>query len=123
MYEIPRIRRRSRLAIVARKLGCGATGVHLCIVCGSDCVCPVEWGADGPEHWLITLRCPECDVWRTARITNEEATAYDLELDRQMARIERALAAIEREHMRATADAFGAALKRDLIGPADFAER
>jgi hypothetical protein len=56
-------------------------------------------------------------------ITNAEAKAFDLELDRQVAQIQRAIADIEREHMRAAADAFAAALQRDLIDPGDFARR
>jgi hypothetical protein len=123
MYEIPRIRRRSRFATVARKLGGGVSGLHVCIVCGSDCICPIQWEADGDEHWLITLHCPECDVWRDVRATNAEAKTFDLALDAQMRSIERVLAKLDHEQMRAEADRFVAALELDLIEPADFAGR
>lgn len=121
MARIPRIRRRRALAAAARRLAGGGTGIHHCLVCGSDRVCPHSWETDGEEHWAITLHCPECDVWRDVRITNAEAKAFDLELDRQVAEIQQALADIDREHMRAAADAFAAALERDLIDAGDFA--
>jgi hypothetical protein len=123
MDEIPRLRRRSRLAAVARRFGVSEAGLHRCVVCGSDCVCPVDWETDGPEHWLIRLRCGECDVWRDARASNAEAKALDLVLDRQVAQIARAVAAIDGERMRVAAEVFVLALERDLIGPADFAGR
>jgi len=121
MEPFPRIRRRSRIAAVARRLSGGDPGLHRCVACGSTCVCPIEWEIDGPEHWLIQLHCGECDVWRDARATNAEAKTFDLELDRQAAQLKRALAEIDQERMRAQADVFTAALAHDLIDAADFA--
>lgn len=118
--EIPRVRRRRRIAAAARRLTGGGAGLHRCIVCGSDCVDPIAWDADGPEHWVIQLHCGECDIWRDARATNAEANAFDLELDRQLAQMERAIARIDRDRMRDAVVAFTAALDRDLIDPADF---
>ena len=120
MADIPRIRRKRRIAAAARRLASG-TGLHRCVACESDFVGPIEWETDGPEHWLITLHCGECGVWRDVRVTNVEAKTFDLELGRQTATIERALAKIDRERMRAEVDAFTAALEHDLIDPADFA--
>lgn len=111
MRPFPRIRRPSRRAL----------GLHRCAACGSPFVCPIEWEADGPDHWLIQLHCGGCDVWRDVRATNAEAKAFDLELDRGLAQIERALAEIDQARMREQVDAFTAALARDLIDPADFA--
>jgi len=121
MADIPHIRRKSRIAAAARRLAGGGTGLQYCVACGSDFVCPIEWEPAGPDHWLITLHCGECAVWRNARVTNAEAKTFDLELDRQTATIKRALADIDRERMRVEVDAFAAALQHDLIDPADFA--
>lgn len=121
MEPLPRIRRRSRLAAAARRLAGTDPGLHRCPACWTTFVCPVEWEIDGPEHWRIRLHCGECDVWRDVRATNEEAKAFDLELDRQLAQIERALVEVDRERMQAQADVFTAALAHDLIDPADFA--
>jgi hypothetical protein len=54
-------------------------------------VCPIAWETDGDDHWLIELRCGECGAWREVRVTNEEAKAFDLTLDAQAGRIQRAL--------------------------------
>ena len=91
------------------------------MVCGSTCVCPVEWEPDGPERWRIQLHCGECDVWRSVSVTNVEAKEFDRVLDRQTAAIERVLAEIDCERMRGEVEAFLLALDRDLIDPADFA--
>ena len=121
MYEIPRLRRKSRIAAAARRFTGGREGLQYCVVCGSTCICPIEWEPDGADHWRIQLRCGECDVWRSVRVTNAEAKAFDLVLDQQVSAIERALLQIDRERMREEADAFVVALQRDLIDPADFA--
>ena len=122
MYEIPRIRRRSRIvAAITRRLAGMPEGLHHCVVCGSTCVCPIEWETDGPERWCIQLHCGECDVWRSVSVTNAEAKEFDRVLECQIAAIERVLTEIDCERMREEADAFFAALERDLIDPADFA--
>jgi hypothetical protein len=122
VYEIPRSRRRSRIATAARRFIGGLDGLHHCVVCGSTCISPIEWEPDGADHWRMQLRCAECDVWRDVRVTNAEAKAFDLVLNQQIAAIERVLLQIDRERMREEADAFVVALQRDLIVPADFAQ-
>lgn len=121
MADIFHIRRKRRLAAAARKLAGGSAGLHQCIVCGSTCVRPVDWETAGPGHWSITLHCANCDVWREVRATNEQASAFDVELERQIGEIRRALERIDRERMQAEADVFVAALERDLIDAGDFA--
>ena len=51
----------------------------------------------------MQLRCGECDTWREVRVTNEEAKAFDLVLDRQCGEIAARLARIDRERMRGRA--------------------
>jgi len=96
-------------------------GLHRCPACRRPFMCPIDWETDGADHWLIQLRCGECGVWREARATNEQAKAFDLELDRQVRLIVRALRRIEREKMRAELDVLVTALDRDLIDASDFA--
>lgn len=81
----------------------------------------MEWETAGDDHWLIQLRCGACGEWREVLATNEEASAFDVVLDRQCDEIGRALKRIELEEMRAGLDAFVGALDHDLIDASDFA--
>lgn len=92
-----------------------------CELCGGPYVCPIEWEPADEDHWLITTRCGQCGVWRDLSLTNDEASAWDLRLDREMEPIRRAVRRLDRERMAAEADAFIAALEHDLIDAADFA--
>jgi hypothetical protein len=107
----------SRLALAARRRLPAGDGLHICKACRRPFACPVDWEADGKDHWLITLHCGECDTWCDLRATNEQTTAFDLELDRQTAQITYALGEFERERMQTLLAAF----EHDLIEPADFA--
>ena len=113
----PRTSRRSRIAAAARRLMPVGDGLHICLACHHPFACPIEWEADGEHHWLITLHCGECNTWCDVRATNEQARAFDLELDRQIAQITRALGEFERERMQTLLAAF----EHDLIDAADFA--
>ena len=95
-------------------------GLHWCPDCGRPAVGPIEWETDGPDHWLIALRCGECETWREVRVTNAEAKEFDYALDRQCAQIKKVLDRIDRERMEAEVDALIGALEHDLIDAADF---
>lgn len=96
-------------------------GLHRCPQCRRPFACPMEWETAGDDHWLIQLRCGACGEWREVLATNEEASAFDVVLDRQCDEIGRALKRIELEEMRAGLDAFVGALDHDLIDASDFA--
>lgn len=96
-------------------------GLELCPQCRRSTVCPIAWETDGDEHWLIELRCGECGDWRGLRVTNEQAKAFDVTLDRHTEEIRRALDRIDRERMETELDVLVGALAYDLIDPADFA--
>src|SRR4051794_29159141 len=110
-----------RIASAARRLAGPPAGLEHCPGCRKAFVCPLAWEVDGPEHWLIDLRCGACGLRRDVRISNAEATAFDLTLDRQTAQIARELARSDRERMHHELHVFVAALARDLIDAADFA--
>jgi hypothetical protein len=97
--------------------------VHLetCGICGDDFVNPVDWQPEGDTHWWMLLRCGACDTWREATVTNDIASRYDLELDRRMEVLVRALERIDTRHMAADVETMIQALRRGLIDAADFA--
>jgi hypothetical protein len=87
----------------------GRTGLQLCVFCGSDLVTPVQSREIGGGGRLLLLRCGECGAWREAIAPPGAAKAFD-----------RAVEGLDRERMAAQADAFIAALHRDLIHAGDF---
>jgi hypothetical protein len=97
--------------------------LHLetCAMCGHDFVNPVDWEPVGETHWWMLLRCGACDTWREATVTNEVAARYDLELDRRMDILARALEKIDRRAMAIEVETMIQALRRGLIDAADFA--
>jgi hypothetical protein len=107
----------SRVAAAARRWLPAGDALHICKACRRPFACPVRWEADGDDHWLITLHCGECDAWCDLRATNAQTSAFDIELDRQLAQISRALGEFERERMQTLLAAF----EHDLIEPRDFA--
>jgi hypothetical protein len=97
--------------------------VHLetCGMCLRDFVNPVDWEPVGQTHWWMLLRCGACDTWRETTVTNEIASRYDLELDRRMEVIARALERIDMRRMAADVETMIQALRRGLVDAADFA--
>ena len=121
MASQPTNRLRRIFSAAARGLSGSRSSLTYCPECRRPFMCPMEWETAGESHWLIELRCGECGCWREVRTTNEEASAFDLLLDRQTAPIERELERLDRRRMEAEAEAFIAALEHDLVDAADFA--
>jgi flavoprotein len=97
--------------------------VHLetCALCGTDFVNPVDWEPVGDTHWWMLLRCGACDTWREVTVTNEVAARYDLELDRRLDVVARALEKLDRKRMIAEAETMIQMLRHGLVDAADFA--
>jgi hypothetical protein len=69
----------------------------------------------------MLLRCGACDTFREVTVVDAVAQRFDCELDRRMNVLQRELRKLEREQMRAQAEAWIDALRRGLIDAADFA--
>jgi len=65
--------------------------LETCAMCAADFVNPVDWEPVGDTHWWMLLRCGACDTWREVTVTNEIAARFDLELDRRLDVVARAL--------------------------------
>lgn len=95
-------------------------GLHVCPACASRLVLPVAWDEAGPDHWDVTLRCPNCD-WLGRGIFDEELVErFDQELDRGTEALVRDLQRLMRANMEDEIDRFLAALAADQIWPMDF---
>jgi hypothetical protein len=96
-------------------------GLHVCVRCDRDRCCPVDWEAADETHWRIALRCGECGHEREAVVTNAEAAAYDIVLDRHEAAMLAAAERISRQRLELEVETFATALADDLIAADDFA--
>ena len=67
------------------------------------------------------LRCGECGHERAVVVADQVAARYEDDLREAASVIARALAEQDRKRLKREADAFAAALDRDLIDAADFA--
>jgi flavoprotein len=97
--------------------------LHLeaCPMCRADFVNPVDWEPVGDTHWWMLLRCGACDTWREVTVTNAVATRFDLELDRRLDAVARALDKLDRKRMAAEVETMIQALRHGLVDAADFA--
>jgi hypothetical protein len=91
-----------------------------CAICGSSVVNPVDCHESDETRWWVRLRCGECAWAREALITNAEAKQLERDLEPGLREIAKAAAKLDRERMLWETEVFVAALRRDLIGPADF---
>jgi hypothetical protein len=92
-----------------------------CAMCHGDFVNPVDWEPVGDTHWWMLLRCGACDTWREVTVANDVAARFDLELDRRMDVVARALERLDRTRMAAEVETMILALRHGLVDPADFA--
>ena len=91
-----------------------------CPLCRSPLVCPMHWGSADDDSWWIVSRCGECEVWAEVAIDNAHAAWYDLELDRQMTVMRRAVDRLDAARMADEARAFLLALHANDVMAADF---
>jgi hypothetical protein len=96
--------------------------LHLesCVMCKADFVNPVDWEPVGETHWWMLLRCGACATWREVTVTNEVAARFDLELDRRLDIVARALEKLDRKRMIAEAETMIQMLRHGLVDAADF---
>jgi hypothetical protein len=93
---------------------------HLCPVCGSDFVCPVTWREASDTHVWVRLRCGGCENWHEGVFSDDVLERFDRKLDEVSDQIADEADRLHWEWRSTEADAFAAALDRDLIDAGDF---
>src|SRR5664280_2543167 len=43
---------------------CAPDHLHVCFHCSGELVYPLDWSEEGPRHWRVVLRCPDCESRR-----------------------------------------------------------
>ncbi len=118
----------SELAAEAAEAAAQTTGqavdapreLHRCGDCKSELVYPVSWHEAGPDHWNVTLRCPDCEWSETGTFHQDLADRFDEKLEEGTDALLRDLKRLTRANMAEEIDRFVAALDADAIEPMDF---
>ena len=99
----------------------GAAGLlHVCFHCSGELVYPLDWSEEGPRHWRIVLRCPECESRREGVFDQSAVERLDDELDRGSNALLGDLRRMTHANMSEEVEFFVRALDADLVTPADF---
>lgn len=94
--------------------------LHVCRCCDSELVHPVEWEEAGEDHWVVSLRCPNCEWQGSGTYPQEAVERFDLELDGGTEALVRDLKRLMHANMEDEIERFVRALGTDLIVPEDF---
>jgi hypothetical protein len=99
---------------------CPPDQLHLCFHCSGELVYPLDWSEEGPRHWRIVLRCPECESRREGVFDQTSVERLDDELDRGSSALLGDLRRMTHANMSEEVEFFVRALNADLITPTDF---
>lgn len=94
--------------------------LYRCGECPSELVYPVSWHEAGPDHWNVTLRCPDCEWSETGTFHQDLADRFDEKLEEGTDALVRDLKRLTRANMAEEIDRFVAALEAGAIEPMDF---
>jgi hypothetical protein len=94
--------------------------LHVCFHCASELVYPLDWIEEGPRHWRIFLRCPDCESRREGVFEHPAVELLDEELDRGTGALLSDLRRMTHANMSEEVEFFIRALAADLILPSDF---
>jgi hypothetical protein len=97
-----------------------ATDLHVCPVCTSELVYPVDWAEAGRTHWEVSLRCPNCEWTFTGVYDDDVIQRFDDVLDEGTEALVADLRQLTRANMEADVERFIAAIYADYLLPEDF---
>jgi hypothetical protein len=97
-----------------------AIPLHVCFHCSGELAYPLDWSEEGPRHWRILLRCPECESRREGVFEQAAVERLDDELDRGSSALLGDLRRMTHANMSEEIQFFVRALDADLITPSDF---
>ena len=94
--------------------------LHVCFHCSGELVYPLDWAEEGPRHWRVVLRCPDCESRREGVFEQAVVERLDDELDRGAGALLSDLRRMTHANMSEEIEFFVRALEADLITPSDF---
>ena len=93
---------------------------HVCPICGSSLVYPIEWTREDDAAWSLMLRCPECETRRRVLLDRSGVEQFNRELYLGAQAVAREADRVCRRNFEEESAKLVEALKRDLILPMDF---
>jgi hypothetical protein len=99
---------------------CAPDPLHVCFHCAGELAYPLDWAEEGPRHWRIVLRCPECEARREGVFEQEIVEQLDEQLDHATGALLSDLKQLTQANMEDEVEFFIRALDADLIVPSDF---
>jgi hypothetical protein len=97
-----------------------ADDLHICPMCTSEFVYPVDWAEAGRTSWEVSLRCPNCE-WTSTGVHDDEAIQrFDETLDEGTEALVADLRQLARANMEADVERFVAAIYAEHLLPEDF---
>jgi len=93
---------------------------HVCPICGSSLVYPIDWTRQNEAAWSLTLRCPECETRRHVLLDRSGVEQFNRELYLGAQAIAREADRMCRSNFEEESARLVEALERDLILPMDF---
>jgi hypothetical protein len=94
--------------------------LHICFHCAGELAYPLDWVEEGPRHWRIVLRCPECEARREGVFEQSVVEQLDEQLDQATGTLLSDLKQLTQANMEDEVEFFIRALDADLIVPSDF---
>ena len=94
--------------------------LHVCFHCAGELAYPLDWVEEGPRHWRIVLRCPECEARREGVFEQGVVEDLDEQLDQATGALLSDLKQLTQANMEDEVEFFIRALDADLIVPSDF---
>jgi len=94
--------------------------LHVCFHCAGELAYPLDWVEEGPRHWRIALRCPECEALREGVFEQSVVEELDEQLDSATSALLNDLKQLTQANMEDEVEFFIRALDADLIVPSDF---
>jgi hypothetical protein len=104
----------------AAERACAPDPLHVCFHCAGELAYPLDWAEEGPRHWRIVLRCPECEARREGVFEQAVVEQLDEQLDDATGALLSDLKQLTKANMEDEVEFFIRALDADLIVPSDF---
>jgi hypothetical protein len=105
---------------VAPAPACPEMDAHVCPVCGSPLVYPIDWERDTEVSWSLILRCPECETRRHVMLDRSGVEQFNRELYLGAQAVAREADRLFRSNFEEESAKLVEALDKDLILPMDF---
>jgi hypothetical protein len=97
-----------------------ARELHICPLCESDLVQPVDWCEQQDGSWHLTLSCPNCSWSEQGTFSREQVDQLEDKLDDALCSMIADLHRLAQANMAEDIERFVAALHADKILPEDF---